>query len=502
MLINLNFCSDIFTRLYYYFISRFYKTKEIPSVDDVIIFSSATVLAEKIRTKQLTSERVVSAFIERCRQVNPIVNAIIDERFDDALKDARYVDSLIQRDEINFSELKTKKPLFGIPVTIKGSYKVKGMKFTIGIKAFAERKSQCNSLAVDLLINAGAIPIALTNIPPACRGLETVNDIIGQTLNPYNQKKSIGGSSGGEAALISSGASIIGLASDSLGSIRIPSSFANIYGHKPSKGTIVTEDLRMFANSKLVDLFTVGPMCRYAEDLDLLMNVLTEGRYSPSNLIDVKSIKIYYLEEFKNVVYRVCPEIKEKISSAVKYFHETYNCEIEQLDTEDINNFHYIFKSWSYTELQIMFSGLCKKLEKTNIIVGTIAKICQIIMNLVLPVNEKEYCTIKSEQIEKLKRKLSTNAVLILPTYQETVFYKNQGFFKMSRIYYCAIFSILNFTATTVPVGFDAQKMPLGLQVIGAPGQDQLCIAVTRALHKYFGGWKPPFSNTKYSHRP
>ena len=94
-----------------------------------ILSSSATVLAEKIRTKWFSSEQVVSAFIERCQQVNGRLNAIIEDRFNDALEEARNIDRMIRSNVKSVEEMEKDTPLLGVPITVKESCKVKGKRF-------------------------------------------------------------------------------------------------------------------------------------------------------------------------------------------------------------------------------------------------------------------------------------------------------------------------------------------------------------------------------------
>ncbi|XP_065214192.1 fatty-acid amide hydrolase 2-B-like isoform X2 [Planococcus citri] len=194
---------ETFAAPFYYLIAFFSNRKRIPPTANVILTTSATVLARKIRARELTCKQVVSAFVERCKEVNPIVNAIVEERYEDALADAEKADKFLAttRLHVSQSQLQREKPLLGIPITIKECCSMKGMIFSTGVKRYEKRKAAYNGDAVQSLIKAGAIPIAVTSTPAYSLGIETFNDLIGYTANPYDSRKSSGGSSGGEIDL-------------------------------------------------------------------------------------------------------------------------------------------------------------------------------------------------------------------------------------------------------------------------------------------------------------
>lgn len=161
---------------------------------------------------QITSTELVQAYIKRTSAVNPIINALVDERFELAIKEAEAVDALCKNCDDPY--LLKKFPLLGIPISIKEPCAVKGLSHTGGVPLRKGTKADQDADCVKKLKDAGAIIICNTNIPVWCTGMETSNPIFGRTTNPYNTARTVGGSSGGEAALIGSGASLMGLASD------------------------------------------------------------------------------------------------------------------------------------------------------------------------------------------------------------------------------------------------------------------------------------------------
>ena len=280
-------------------------------------------------------------------QVNPVINAVVDQMFDSALAEAADIDSALTShlESISIS----KRPLLGVPLTVKEAFGVRGMSHTCGITRragtrfvlhlfltsdfrgnFGETvfRAKDDAEAVRILREAGAIPLVVSNVPECCLWMETFNNVHGRTNNPYDTRRTSGGSSGGEGALVGAGASVIGLASDTAGqtrviqlltrekyvgkvkqklvitegSIRIPASFNGVFGHKPTPG-IISNVGQLPKVSKTIDqkFLTTGPMCRYAEDLTLMMRLLVkpdlEAALALDTEVSVKDLKVYYMAD-------------------------------------------------------------------------------------------------------------------------------------------------------------------------------------------------------------
>lgn len=158
---------------------------------------------------------IINAYIERIQAVNPIINAMIEDRFKEALEEAQWVDDLVKL--MDGDELWNKYPLLGVPVSVKEPIGVKGLSHTAGDYHRVGMKATEDALVVRYLKEAGAIVICVTNIPEWSMGWESQNPVYGRTVNPYNNYRTTGGSSGGEAALIASGGSLVGIGSDMAG---------------------------------------------------------------------------------------------------------------------------------------------------------------------------------------------------------------------------------------------------------------------------------------------
>ncbi|KAL6448126.1 hypothetical protein ACFW04_000268 [Cataglyphis niger] len=267
-----------------------------PPIKDLTLLHSATTLALKIRNRQLTSEEVVSSYIERIKEIQPILNCIVAERFTEALEEARKCDELLKSQDALSADLLTKeKPLFGVPFTTKDCIKVANMQHTAGLVIRKDIIADRDAEAIKLMRSAGAIPLALTNISELAMWWESSNCLFGTTKNPYNTRHIVGGSSGGEGCIQAAAGSPLGIGSDIGGSIRMPAFFNGIFGHKPSKGIISNDGQYPSAHSDEQDqLLAIGPMCRYAQDITLILKILADKNADLLKLnqkVDISQIK-------------------------------------------------------------------------------------------------------------------------------------------------------------------------------------------------------------------
>lgn len=231
--------------------------------------------------------------------MNPFINAIVSERFELALAEAKQIDTDIANGIKTPEQMEAETPLLGIPVTIKESIAVKGLTNQSGRllkeKFFAVDDAQC----VAQIRKSGGIILLVSNTPELCLCWETYNKVTGQTSNPYDLTRTPGGSSGGEAALLGSGASLIGLSSDIAGSARLPAMFSGIYGHKPSPYIVSPNGHMPKANDpNWGNFFSIAPMTRYATDLPLLLKSISDpngAKFHSEKNVEIKDIKFYFM---------------------------------------------------------------------------------------------------------------------------------------------------------------------------------------------------------------
>ncbi|KAL1868415.1 hypothetical protein VTK73DRAFT_3709 [Phialemonium thermophilum] len=239
---------------------------EITSLD-------ATALAERIRASKYTALEVAIATCHRATIAHQLTNCLTEVFFNEALAEAQRLDEYFQ------TTGKTTGPLHGVPVSVKDHYNVKGQYTTAGYISYARNpKKTQDALIVEIMRQAGAVLYAKTNNPQCMMVLETVSNIYGRTLNPWNTKLGAGGSSGGEGALLALGGSFLGVGSDIGGSIRVPAAFNGLYGFKPSARRVPTGGWECTNTGAESIVAVAGPLGRSVDDLELFFQIVSDAQ--------------------------------------------------------------------------------------------------------------------------------------------------------------------------------------------------------------------------------
>jgi len=237
-------------------------------VDDVA-YRSTAALAEAVRRKQIGSVDLLDVYARRIAERNEALNAVVTLDLESARDDARRADEAIARGDVW-------GPLHGVPFTVKDSLETAGLRTTCGHPPLADHVPHDDAVAVARLRMAGAIVFGKTNTPALAADVQTYNPLFGTTVNPWDRSRTPGGSSGGAAAALAAGLTGGDVGSDIGGSIRTPSNWCGIYGHKPSYGLVPQRGHVPGPPGTLADadLNVVGPLGRSAQDLALGLEVL------------------------------------------------------------------------------------------------------------------------------------------------------------------------------------------------------------------------------------
>jgi amidase len=232
-------------------------------------FLSAIALARRIRSGKLSAADTLDQYVERHERFHARLNAIVVTDLERARKAARAIDRAIRRGD-------TLGPLAGVPITVKESYDVAGLPTTWGVARHTANIPQRNALAVQRLIDAGAIVWGKSNVPVLLADWQTHNPVYGTTNNPWDPARTPGGSSGGAAAALAAGLTALEYGSDIGGSIRGPAHYCGIYGHKTTFGIVPTHGHALPDVYAATDMSVLGPLARSAADLELALK-LTAG---------------------------------------------------------------------------------------------------------------------------------------------------------------------------------------------------------------------------------
>ena len=438
-------------------------------------------IQKNIRSRQISVKEVLEYYLDKIEKLNPKLNAIVLQKDRELLiKDA------IEKD--NNKEIE--KPLNGLPIAIKDLTDVVGFKTTYGFPGSKNNQPKKNSLFVNRLIDKGAIVIGKTNTAELGVGGHTINRLFGPTSNVYDLSKSAAGSSGGASSAVAAGLLPFADGTDQMGSCRGPAAYANIYGFRPTPGLISVD--RTKQKNNLPTLTTPGCLARNPDDMSILLDEIIgsdsldkfsfdlDGLFKNQKISDKEfsAFRVGWLSNM-NGEYNIEKEILDICENKLKEL-EKINIKVEELKPK-INN-EFLWKSWT-------------ALRAKNIFEDTLA------MNI-LDVNSMTYQAIweynkgkeiNSEDIQSAidKKQQCLNQIdlifrnfdfLALPSAQVYPFDKNLQFPKNINgieldtyhrwLEVFILSSLLDLPTVTIPVGFNKNGMPMGMQIIGRNKDD------------------------------
>jgi fatty acid amide hydrolase 2 len=469
---------------------------------------SGLKLAEMIVKREVSSLEVVEAHIARIREVNPKINAVVEDRFALARAEARDADRLVRK-----THPTNLPPYTGVPFTVKEAIALKGMPFTSGVVARRGVYAKEDAPVVRRLREAGAIPLGSTNCSELCMWMESHNKVYGRTKNPYDPSRISGGSSGGEGAIIGAGGSPFGLGADFGGSIRMPAFFNGIFGHKPTPGLVPNTLNYPIADGDSATMMVTGPLCRKAEDLWQILRIISgpDGKdencvrtlRGDPNHVDFKKLKAFVIET--NHIFEPSAEMKKVLWDAAKHLGDL-GAQVEAFDCKEFVNTGFMWIAAVSAGAKTTYSMLMGQGKEINLLVESVKFFLGLspytLPSLGLALMEragkgadgwKQKWVEKGTTLrEELTKKLGDDGIILFPPYPETAPLHNMPIVPPFKWLYTAIFNVLRFPATAVPMGLSEQGLPLGVQVAASTGNDHLCIAVAQEIERRFGGWVPP----------
>lgn len=499
------------TRLLFSISFLWTKPRRVPQASDDLLLRSATSLAADIRNGKVTSVQLISAYIARIRQVQAVINAVVEDRFEEALKEAEAADRLVASGTMSVEQMAREKPLLGLPLSVKNSIAVKGLRQDAGSPLYKGNRADEDAPCVALLRAAGAIPLVLTNVPELCMWEDAQNLLYGTTKNPHDTRRNPGGSSGGEGSLIAAGGSLMGLGTDLGGSVRLPAAYCGIFAHKPTSGAVSIAGLLPDVGESLRPYNSVGPMTRYSEDLPLLLNILAEDgseRLKLNEQVDLKSLKVYFTEnEGCRHFSRVTREAQEAVIKAMRHMEEAHGIDAQRLHMPELQ---YAFSTWlkvaaakDPTPLAEMFrpGGFNLFVELLRILVGAgrhtlaVLAMCRLASRYRFASKEEAAAILAHVDglRDRLEETLGEDGVLILPATMSAAPFQNEDLLFFDAPNMTALFNLFGTPATVCPLSAqttkDGARLPIAVQVVAKRGNDRLCFAVARELERKFGGW-------------
>ena len=442
---------------------------------------SVEEIQNNIKSREISIKEVIEYYLDRIDKFNPYLNAIVLQKDRELI-----MQEAISKD--NAREID--KPLNGLPLAIKDLTDVVGFKTTYGFPGSKNNQPKKNSLFVNRLIDKGAIIIGKTNTAELGVGGHTINRLFGPTSNAYDLSKSAAGSSGGASSAVASGLLPFADGTDQMGSCRGPAAYANIYGFRPTPGLIAAD--RQGQNLDIPILTTPGCFARNPRDMSILLDEIVgrnpvdkfsfdlDSSFKKQKISEKEfsSFKIGWLSNM-NGDYIVEKDILEICEAKLKDL-EKINLKIETLKPKI--NTNILWKSWT---------SLRSKSIYEDTLAMNISDISTMTYQAIWEYNKGKEITSEELQLALDQKQKCLNQInlifekfdfLVLPSAQIFPFDKNLQFPKNINgktldtyhrwLEVFILSSLLELPSITIPVGFNKDDMPMGMQIVGKNKDD------------------------------
>ena len=475
-------------------------------------FATATELLADLRAGRVTSSELTEMYIGRIETHDARLNAVVERDFARAREQARGADR------------GGDGALRGVPITLKESFNVAGLRTTCGVPWWKDFVSQHDAPTWVNLRGAGAVLLGKTNVPPMLQDWQSANAIYGRTKNPWDLGRTPGGSSGGSAAAIAAGLSALEVGSDIGGSIRVPAAFCGVYGHRPSE-TLLPRSGQFpwppMPNMGLV-MAVQGPLARSAEDLDLALSVLAgpEVGEDVAWRVELPAARHQKLSGFR---VGILPPVSwialdDRIAGALEDVAARLaraGCRVGRVQPDGLGSWkeHYLL----YRKLLVMMVTVGLPEERRQEMLGWYRKrddefTRASARGLEAPPGEFLLWIAERERYRAAWRAFFREwDVLLAPAFStlayphvERPFPGDESDFDLTLeingrpapymrcIFYPSVATVAGQPATAFPVGLSREGLPIGLQAIGPYLEDRTPIRFAALLAKEIGGFVKP----------
>jgi len=460
-------------------------------------------IADLVRTRSVSPVEVVEAHLAQIERVNSKLNAYVQVDTEGALQAARSA----AQDIASGKEI---GPLHGVPVSIKSSIEVAGLRCEAGTKLRVGHVAQTDAPLVQRLRAAGAIVLGTTNTPEFLMAWETDNLLYGRTNNPWDLSRTSGGSSGGEAAAIASGCSAGGVGSDGGGSVRVPAHFCGICGLKPTPGRIPATGHYPQSVGPFALLGVVGPLARSIGDLKLLFEVLQGPDIGdpsaspvpvhwPEWAVKTTAAKprIGYFEDDGRTP--VTPETRAAVRRAADLLQKA-GFEVEPFCPDGLDKARELWWDFFGIAGAMLLGPLLKGRE------GELSRILREFNDWVAKEPPHTAQSLLNSWIQRdmvrmlVFEQMQRFPVLLCPVASVPAFKHGERNWKidaktvhyLDAWSYCEWFNLLGTPSVVLPVSKSNDGLPIGVQLVTQPWQEEIALAVAELLERERGPWAGP----------
>ncbi|HZS95632.1 MAG TPA: amidase [Terriglobales bacterium] len=463
-------------------------------------FLSAGAMAEQVRQKKVSPVELVDAHFARISAENPGLNAFVALDEGRARRDARMLEAEAVAGKIH-------GPLHGVPVSIKSSIDTEGLRCESGTRLRAGRIAARDAVLVSRLRAAGAIVLGVTNTPELLMAWETDNLLYGRTNSPWDLTRTPGGSSGGEAAAIASGCSAGGVGSDGGGSIRVPAHFSGICGLKPTPGRIPSTGHFPEPAGPFALLGVVGPMARTVADLQTLFEVMAgpdDGDPSsapvPLRKIareDLHRLRVGYFENDGRTP--VTPETRAVVSTAAEALSYA-GFEVAPFRPEGLEEARRLWWKLFGTAGGMLLRPLTKGRE------SELSPLLREFLGWVAAEPSHSGDSLLDTWLRRdivrgrILAQMQQFPILLCPVAAVPAFRHGERSWVvegktvqyLDAWSYTEVLNLLGNPGAVVPVGQSPEGLPIGVQIVGRPWEEELVLAVAAEVERECGGFRRP----------
>ncbi|MBZ5686987.1 MAG: amidase [Acidobacteriia bacterium] len=461
---------------------------------------SALDMKKSIREKKISPVELADLHLAKIERLNPKLNAFVQVDPERVRRQAREAEAAVMSSQVL-------GPLHGVPISIKSSIEVAGMKCEAGTRLRSGFVATQDAPLVERLRQAGAIILGVTNTPELLMAWETDNSLYGRTNSPWDLDRTPGGSSGGEAAAIASGMSAGGVGSDGGGSIRVPAHFSGICGLKPTPGRIPSTGHFPPSGGPFALLGVVGPMARTIADLKILFEVMQgpddgDSFAAPIPLRwpthdELSHLRIGYFEDDGRTP--VTPEIRNAVRTAAEALSRA-GFQVEPFRPEGLEEARLLWKKFFVKTggmlIGPMFAGHEQDISPT--------------LKQFLEWSAAEPSLSGPDVIDAWIRRDTLRASFLAQMRKYPIFLcppaaipafrhgertwmiegKTVGY--LDAWSYTEWFNLLGNPAAVVPVSQSPEGLPVGVQIVGRPWEEELVLSVASLLEREVGPGKTP----------
>jgi len=461
---------------------------------------SATEMAAAILRREILPTELLEAHLERIARLNPQLNAFAYVDTEGARRQAKAAEeALAKGSEIG--------PLHGVPLSVKSSIDVAGWPCDCGSRLRAGYVAEHDATLVARLRQAGAIFLGNTNTPELLMAYETDNSVRGRTNNPWDLQRTPGGSSGGEAAAIAARCSAGGVGSDGGGSVRVPAHFTGLCGLKPTPGRIPATGHFPVSSGPFALLGVVGPMARTMPDLEILFEVMSGLDYQdPSSApvplrrpgdAELEQLRVGFFEE--DGVTPVTPETRAAVRTAAAALNAA-GMTVEKFLPEGLEEARRLW--WN-------LFGRAGGLVLKPLLEGQESQLSAILSQFTGIVRKKPPLTVEELMSTLLERddlrgrflrQMERYPILLCPVCAIPAFRHGEREWTvdgrridyLQAMSYSQWFNLLGNPAVVVPVGSSPEGLPIGVQVVGRPFEEEIVLAVAHKIADACGDLSEP----------